>query len=926
MKQPVICALLQLLLVLQFGTSQQVNDTLGLSNGFISFDTESFSIELVADSQTLASQVPKCEPGFDFQPNKTFLGLHAGNGKHQTGDIIFRYRSSCEKQWVEHDSSTARTKVISLPTKDDGVFARSNMAPTLPGSPVEVIRTWGNTDGDLTLSFSLRNTLNEPLELGALGFPLTSDSIFTNRTAVNINSQCSLIDPTIGLAGVYVQMTRIDGHDPAMVVTPLNGNSWLEGWGFLDEAVAHDPLQYQTESFEGYYQWMVFTLAYAQNEWNAMTPWNEPRSYTLQPGETLVTGLRFSLVPSISRVLNTVESLDRPTSEAVPGYILPEDLEGQLRLSKGNRVVRTYTKPPGALNVSRISENTFQVAPQSAAMGRVRLTIEYDNQTQHTLHYYLTKSAPEAVRDAGRFLNDRHWWTNISDPFGRAPSFMCVDHSDGVGQLVIQDYLARVWLSGECHEAGGSWYTMALKQYAQPEVDEVSKLETFVHEVLWKTIQLPSYAVRQSIFWYNPNITDYVYNPPYPWWPETTTNYSVSWNQPTADVTTRSYGYTYPATTYWALYRVGRAHPSMLTRASWQWYLTQAYNTLVYCFGELNGTHLQPLWADVPMGETAFGELLKDLYREGWTAQAKQMEDLMLARSNVLKQTAIPFGSELGWDCTGEEGVFYWSNYFGDVNTVDKTVQTIQGYMPTVAHWAYNGNARRYWDFQFEGKIDRIERQVHHYGSALNALPLLGYVRASPSNATDFLMRLAFGGMFAPLTNIHEDGFASTAFHSWPDTLAWDNYTGDYGPAFAGLVLGSATYVFEDAAHGMQAFGGLLLVNATGCEKSYTVYPRDALRRRLYLHPLQQFIEIDAGAITSLTVEGTTLELRISSSPAQGATPADACVLWLDQDFRINGTSSRVVEVSGTQISQERAGWKIPLLGDENVVYIKIHE
>lgn len=36
--------------------------------------------------------------------------------------------------------------------------------------------------------------------------------------------------------------------------------------------------------------------------------------------------------------------------------------------------------------------------------------------------------------------------------------------------------------------------------------------------------------------------------------------------------------------------------------------------------------------------------------------------------------------------------------YFGNDALVNKTINSILGYMPTVAHWGWNGNARRYWD------------------------------------------------------------------------------------------------------------------------------------------------------------------------------------------------------------------------------------
>lgn len=239
--------------------------------------------------------------------------------------------------------------------------------------------------------------------------------------------------------------------------------------------------------------------------------------------------------------------------------------------------------------------------------------------------------------------------------------------------------------------------------------------------------------------------------------------------------------------------------------------------------------------------------------------------------------------------------------------TVNKTIDTILGYMPTVNHWGYNGNARRYWDFQFDGKLDRIERQIHHYGSALNGLAMNGFYRATGGTAGSYILRLAMAGMFAPLTNVHGDGFASTAFHSWASTLAWDNYTGDYGPGFVGMVLGSSAIVTNDEEFGLVAFGGEL----TGSADSYVVQPRDPVRRRMYLQPLGLFVELDAGAIQSLEVRGKELTLSITQSPTQEAANANQTVLWVNQDFYWNATAE--YDVSGAGLSHSRGGTLIPL-------------
>jgi hypothetical protein len=201
---------------------------------------------------------------------------------------------------------------------------------------------------------------------------------------------------------------------------------------------------------------------------------------------------------------------------------------------------------------------------------------------------------------------------------------------------------------------------MAMKLFAQPQAEQAAKLERFTHEALWGTLQHPNYSVVQSTFWYDPT-RPYLYDPDLNWVPQTATHYSNSWNGATANVTSRSYGYIYPAAAYWSLYRVGRAFPEMIQLASWQWYLNQSYHTVKYCFEETNGTHLQPLWNAGLMGETVIGELLKDLRREGWVSEASEVESLMEARANAWDVMTDPFGSEQPWDCTGQEGVFYWS-------------------------------------------------------------------------------------------------------------------------------------------------------------------------------------------------------------------------------------------------------------------------
>lgn len=299
----------------------------------------------------------------------------------------------------------------------------------------------------------------------------------------------------------------------------------------------------------------------------------------------------------------------------------------------------------------------------------------------------------------------------------------------------------------------------------------------------------------------------------------------------------------------------------------------------MFAFGEASdGTPITG-YTDVGlMGETVWGELLADLKVENHTTEAANLAGIMRSRQQYWASEADPFGSEMQWDSTGQEAVYYWSDFFNDTTTAQKTVASIRGYMPTMAHWGWNGNARRYWDFLYGGAIDlaRIERQIHHYGSGLNALAMLSHYRAAAdpsSRDAIYDLRVGYGGNQGPLSNIHADGFAAMAFHSYPDTLRWDAYSGDYGPNFLGHVLGAATYLVEHPDFGWVSFGGQVRAAPT-TDHLIVTEPKDTVRHRIFVAPVGLYITVDAGVITNFTYDTRSHEVTVSvAGDGAGPTP-----------------------------------------------------
>lgn len=159
--------------------------------------------------------------------------------------------------------------------------------------------------------------------------------------------------------------------------------------------------------------------------------------------------------------------------------------------------------------------------------------------------------------------------------------------------------------------------------------------------------------------------------------------------------------------------------------------------------------------------------------------------------------------------------------------------------------------------------------------------------------------------MNGALSNINQQGFASASFHSWPDTLRWDAYSGDYGPNFVGLVLGSATYLVEDAGiGGLVAYGGSL----TSLNGLVTVQTRDAFRRKVFVGPLKLLVTVDAGIIFDFIYHAADSTLSLTLSQLEGGPEATSTTLWLETT-----SATAKFTVTAPQSVQTRLGWRVAL-------------
>ncbi len=828
--------------------------TLSLEQGTIDIDTPDFTLKLVRSSQTVAALLPKGAGGFDFTPADR-LSERASNGFNHLGDINLRVRKSTANQWQQLSTSTSRKPVTPISAASP-VLASADLSPTLPSdSPVQITRSWLIEGKKLVLRFAIKNVSDESVQIGALGIPMVFNNIISGRNLEQAHEICSFSDPYIGADAGYLQVTRLSGHGPTLVVVPEEKTPF-EGYQLLNEPMRPN------QTFEGAFAWMAHTQAYAENEWSKADPWNVPTSCTLKPGEKRSYGVRLLLAPEIRDIENTLALNKRPVAVGVPGYILPMDLNGKLFLNYSQRIASISSEPKDAIiaTTGKPTKNGWQLlAIKGNHWGRARLTIVYKDGLKQTVSYYITKPATQTVADLGNFLFTKQWYVNPSDPFHRSPSVMSYDRE--TNKIVDQD--SRVWIAGLGDEGGsGSWLAAGMKQFLQPNQVELDKYEQFVDNVLWGKIQLKEgakkFGVRKSVFYYEPKeLPDFAYDSNRNW-----TSWT-SWNRKASEDTGRGYNYPHVAAAYWSLYRIARNSTGLVTKHPWEWYLNQAYETSKYLTDRDSNGNYHVGYVDAGLMEgDIFVAILKDIKREGWAEKANLLESNMKSRIDIWRRAKFPFGSEMAWDSTGQEEVFSWCKYLGYEDKAVVALSSILGYMPTLPHWGYNGNARRYWDFLYGGKLSRIERQLHHYGSGINAIPVLAQYREHPEDY--YLLRVGYGGSMGALSNIDEEGFASAAFHSFESTLKWDAYSGDYGPNFYGHSMTTATYLINHPEFGWQSFGG----NVEKHGNIVHLKPLDSMRQRVFVAPAGLWITSDAGKIDALEFNTVNHEVRIGFASA----------------------------------------------------------
>jgi len=463
-----------------------------LDGGRVSLSTRELKVDLLRYSGTVASLTPSSDAALDYTPGD-LLKQRSADTFYHLGDLDVRYRAAGAGDWTDVSTAYKRSPVVVLAS--DETHFTGDVSSSLPsGTPLKIVRTWSTENGNLSLRFTLTNTAATPVEIGGLGIPMVFNNIMNGRTLDQAYKICSFYDPYIGEDAGYVQVSQLSGTGPVLLVVP-DGHTPFEAWkpildrrnrqtgaGLLD----NDPTPRGT-TFEGSFDWMVHSAGYAETDWKGVQEWNPATSATLAAGKSVTYGVRFFVAPDLRHIEATLAEHHRPVAVGIPGYVLPQDMDARLFLRYDRPVRSIVSEPAAAVEIhddGRNAHGLHAYTLRGKQWGRFRLVITYTDGTLQSIGYRTIKPETEAIADMGHFLFHQQWFDQANDPFHRAPSIISYD--DETGKQVTQD--SRVWIAGLSDEAGaGSWLAAAMKEYLEPNPQEIVKLESFVDGVLWGT-------------------------------------------------------------------------------------------------------------------------------------------------------------------------------------------------------------------------------------------------------------------------------------------------------------------------------------------------------------------------------------------------------------------------------------------------------
>ena len=201
------------------------------------------------------------------------------------------------------------------------------------------------------------------------------------------------------------------------------------------------------------------------------------------------------------------------------------------------------------------------------------------------------------------------------------------------------------------------------------------------------------------------------------------------------------------------------------------------------------------------------------------------------------EEPGYPYGSELFYDNTGYESVFFYARAGGFNDLARRTVRVTLAGRGQAPCWFWNDSDQRWWDavrtVPEYAQFTDFGENCHHYMTGLNGWMLL---EAFESGMTDNSTRPAgFSGVLNSWARVHPDGFASMCYCPDPssDNYGFNQFSGDVGLGLWGNLKAARCIVVDNPVLGRLVYGGKPIDDGDSPESVIQIQPMAGMRHRV---------------------------------------------------------------------------------------------
>ena len=585
---------------------------------------------------------------------------------------------------------------------------------TMKGFDVQSVFDMGTDDGSMLWSITLENTSDQYIEFGDVGLPMPWNNKYANVNDTYNNRVTVHTFAGADSGYAYAIRTSGEGNYMMFTPVPESGarieyiDQWIgsTGGGMNGVQGTRNGNLYAnwTSDTGGWFPGLqVYYIHSKDIQKTGRGYFTDATSLVLKPGESKTYQFKFSAVragdntpqDSAQDPNNALDSVEERENNqrsimydsgmidaiAVPGFQtainMPTELDlhyDQSRITDVNVDIQcVHENDPwdeehipeqvdGMVNNSRTTEhsdtdsatlkravevngewhNIYELNFGCIGNNSVRVEYKLDGQEKFTqFEFNVLEELDQTIEAHSDFMVNE---TQDNDP-----------DSDTYG-IYSDWYLSSGKDSSQRTHWGDDWSHdninfMTMKNYLDPEADEVESIEKYLIDFMWNTYMKNTQD--------NYMVANYL-------------SASGAYSD-TSSPYTRTYSEMMEVTGFFNMYRIEKAYPDLLDyREPAEWYLDKAYNI----YYNRVGTGEIGFY-----GEQQVPQIIEALREEGMTEEADNLQEKFALRKGTnMANAAYPYGSEFEYDNTGEEGAYAAAKalieYYPDNANVDKASAT----------------------------------------------------------------------------------------------------------------------------------------------------------------------------------------------------------------------------------------------------------